>query len=114
MSITLCVSVDLQLLATDSNFGVFDIMTFDLSQYLCLDAAAARALNLDPQPGEAPSMCLWGFLNQCTTAQGQRLLGQWLKQPLMDKSQIGKTHFHVSALCALTRDVQWSGKISLK
>ena len=78
----------IQLLSDDTNFGNYHLSTLDLSQYMRLDSAAARALNLDPQSGESRSMNLLGLLNKCSTAQGQRLLSQWLKQPLLDQRLI--------------------------
>ena len=77
----------LGLLAEDSNFGQFSIETHDLSQYLRLDSSALRALNLFPEPSQTggnKNSSVFGLLNHCKTGQGQRLLGQWLKQPLVN------------------------------
>nr|WJN24902.1 MSH2 [Tranzscheliella williamsii] len=77
----------LALLTDETNFGQYSIQTHDLSQYLRLDNSALRALNLFPEPGQTGSSkntSLYGLLNHCRTGQGQRLLAQWLKQPLIN------------------------------
>ena len=58
-----------------------------------LDASALTALNLMPSPreGSNKTMSLYGLLNKCKTAQGSRLLMQWLKQPLLSLEEIGKS-----------------------
>ncbi|KAI9506275.1 MSH2 protein [Coemansia spiralis] len=75
----------LNLLSDDSNFGNYTIFTHSLSQFMKLDASAVQALNLLPsaQDGASKTMNLLGLLNHCKTSQGQRLLAQWLKQPLL-------------------------------
>ena len=78
----------LNLLSDEANLGQFALRTHDLSEYLRLDHAALRALSLFPeQTGSAASSnrntSVFGLLNHCKTAQGTRMLHQWLKQPLV-------------------------------
>lgn len=39
------------------------------------------------------SSSLYGILNCCKTPQGSRLLALWLKQPLMDVSELGQREY---------------------
>ncbi|GAA94508.1 uncharacterized protein L969DRAFT_91533 [Mixia osmundae IAM 14324] len=94
MSAVNALIVYLGLLTDESNFGQYDLKSHDLSQYMRLDASAVRALNLVPDPsgygGGNKNMSIFGLLNRCKTAQGMRLLAQWLKQPLVNLHQIEK------------------------
>ncbi|VVT44048.1 uncharacterized protein SAPINGB_P000276 [Magnusiomyces paraingens] len=109
MSATAALIKYLELMSQPEMFGHFSIVQHDLSQYMRLDASAIKALNLMPGPrdgttsssGTGPnaskSMSLFGLLNRCKTAAGTRLLGQWLKQPLMDIEEIQSRHTLVEA-----------------
>lgn len=80
-------------MSDESNFGQYRLYQHDLSQYMKLDASAVRALNLMPGPRDgSKNMSLYGLLNKCKTSMGTRLLGQWLKQPLMSVEEIQKRH----------------------
>ena len=88
----------LGILADPSNFGQYQLYQHDLSQYMKLDAAALKALNLMPGPRDgAKTMSLYGLLNHCKTPTGGRLLAQWLKQPLMNLEEIEKRQQLVEA-----------------
>ncbi|KAK5092551.1 MSH2 protein [Lithohypha guttulata] len=88
----------LGLMHDPSNFGQFQLYQHDLSQYMKLDAAALRALNLMPGPRDGSrTMSIFGLLNNCKTPIGSRLLAQWLKQPLMSLLEIEKRQQLVEA-----------------
>ena len=104
----LCALVSyLSLLPDPSNHGTYTIRTHDLSHYMKLDASALRALNLTESAGSSVrfleiirsnlnsiqgtttrNTSLLGLLNKCKTAQGTRLLGSWLRQPLIHLHEI--------------------------
>ncbi|KAI0194294.1 muts domain V-domain-containing protein [Xylaria flabelliformis] len=88
----------LGVLQDPSNFGQYQLYQHDLTQFMKLDAAALKALNLMPGPRDgAKTMSLFGLLNHCKTPLGSRLLSQWLKQPLMSKEEIEKRQQLVEA-----------------
>lgn len=88
----------LSILQDSSNFGQYQLYQHDLAQFMKLDAAALKALNLMPGPRDgAKTMSIFGVLNHCKTPVGSRLLAQWLKQPLMSKDEIEKRQQLVEA-----------------
>ncbi|WFD34728.1 MSH2 protein [Malassezia cuniculi] len=79
----------LGLLADEDNFGRYVLHNHDLSEFLRLDHAALRALTLFPDPNTSgQNTSVFSLLNRCKTAQGVRMLGQWLKQPLVKEHAI--------------------------
>lgn len=80
----------LEILSSESHFNVYSMERFELANFMRIGASAVEALNLLPMAGESStkSTSLFGLLNKCCTAPGQRLLGQWVKQPLIDVKKI--------------------------
>ncbi|NP_001154964.1 mutS homolog 2 [Nasonia vitripennis] len=75
----------------------FTLEEIERSRYLRLDAAAIKALNVEPRPdaptfGNAATSSILGLLDKCRTAQGRRLLAQWIRQPLKDLALIKERH----------------------
>ncbi len=81
-----------KLLSDEGNEKKFKIKTHSLHSYLKLDSSSFKALNLLPDRMEQSTLkthSIYGLLNQCCTSQGQRLLMQWIKQPLVDINKLG-------------------------
>jgi DNA mismatch repair protein MSH2 len=95
-----CLIQKLDLLGVQSNHGEYSLNKIDLTQYMRLDSAAVKALHLVPGPkdGNNKTMNLFGLLNQCKTSQGSRLLSQWIKQPLLNVTEINVRQDLVAAM----------------
>eukprot|EP00252_Welwitschia_mirabilis_P026144 TRINITY_DN8428_c0_g1_i1.p1 TRINITY_DN8428_c0_g1~~TRINITY_DN8428_c0_g1_i1.p1 ORF type:complete len:948 (+),score=194.75 TRINITY_DN8428_c0_g1_i1:276-3119(+) len=78
------------LLADTSNYGKFTIQPYNQQNYMRLDSAALRALNVLESTTDAnKNFSLFGLMNRtCTAGMGKRLLNRWLKQPLLDVDEI--------------------------
>ena len=93
----------LQLTSDDGNENQFSLEGIERSRYLRLDAAAIKALNIEPRPdaptvGTSSSASILGLLDKCKTAQGRRQLAQWIRQPLRDLALIKERHEVVGTL----------------
>ena len=110
-----------QLLSDKNQSNRFHLKLHQPDLYMRLDKAAMIALNIFPDQrqrpdfslssnfdeqkkiivlicfsalgGNAKSSSVYGLLNHCRTSQGQRLLMQWLKQPLTDVAKISSFVF---------------------
>ncbi|VDM00877.1 unnamed protein product [Schistocephalus solidus] len=87
----------LRLKSNESMINSFTVSRFSLKNFVRLDSAALRTLHLLPSPDAASNFFLvnryqsvFGVLNHCRTEQGQRLLAQWLRQPLTDIIEINE------------------------
>ena len=68
------------------------------SQYIQLDAATRRNLEIDTTLRGEASPTLYSLLNTTQTAMGARLLRHWLHHPLRDRSLVAKRHDAVAEL----------------
>lgn len=88
-----------QLMALDDKQeGMFFLGTKFLNQFVRLDAAAAKALNLFAEPRAPKNSSVFGILNHCQTHMGSATLRRWVRQPLVDLVQIERRHALVGIL----------------
>ena len=79
----------MELLADTQNYRKWNIAVHDNQQYMRLDAAAMKALNVQRLKSDADdSFSLAGLLSTGRTAMGKRLVRTWLKQPLLKVEEI--------------------------
>ncbi len=73
------------------------------SEYLQLDAATRRNLEIDMTLRGEASPTLYSLLNTTQTAMGARLLRHWLRNPLQDRNLVIKRHEAIAELIQLDR-----------
>jgi DNA mismatch repair protein MutS len=68
------------------------------ADYVRLDAATRRNLELTETLRGEPAPTLFSLLDECATGMGSRLLRHWLHHPLRDRAVLAARHEAVSAL----------------
>jgi DNA mismatch repair protein MutS len=68
------------------------------SEYVRMDAATRRNLELTETLRGEPSPTLFSLLDECASGMGSRLLRHWLHHPLRDQTAVGARHQAVAAL----------------
>src|SRR5207253_3660402 len=68
------------------------------SQYLRMDAATRRNLELTETLRGEPAPTLFSLLDECATGMGSRLLRHWLHHPLRDREALKRRHEAVACL----------------
>jgi len=67
-------------------------------EYVRLDAATRRNLELTETLRGEPAPTLFSLLDECATGMGSRLLRHWLHHPLRDRTALAARHDAVTAL----------------
>ena len=80
------------LLCEEKNYGHYHLGCKFLNQYVRLDAAAAKALNLFAEPRTPKNASLFGVLDHCQTRMGRSMLQRWVRHPLVDLPTIERRH----------------------
>ncbi|KAI8999374.1 muts domain V-domain-containing protein [Gaertneriomyces semiglobifer] len=87
----------LNLLNDPSNFNTYTLHSHDFTHHLRLDANALRALHVLPNPAAPQAPSVLKLLDHCKTSIGSRLLGVWVRAPLVDIVEIKRRQDVVEA-----------------
>ncbi len=68
------------------------------SEYVRMDGATRRNLELTETLRGEPAPTLFSLLDECASGMGSRLLRHWLHHPLRDQAAVGARHEAVAAL----------------
>jgi DNA mismatch repair protein MutS len=82
----------------DSLAHVATVVPERVSEYLRMDAATRRNLELSETLRGEPAPTLFSLLDECATGMGSRLLRHWLHHPLRDQTAVVARHEAVAAL----------------
>jgi len=74
-------------------------------EYLRLDAATRRNLELTETLRGEPAPTLYSQLDRCASGMGSRLLRHWLHHPLRDRAAVAKRHAAVEALLSASNPI---------
>ncbi|KAG8186204.1 hypothetical protein JTE90_008734 [Oedothorax gibbosus] len=101
----------LKLLSDENNFGQFTLSTFQSELYAKVDLSCELGLGLFPEMKSDfhDKTYLFGYINSCFTSAGERLLIQWIKQPLMD---VKKLEERLDIVEAFVNDISFQNDVS--
>ena len=85
---------------------VVSISTERAGEYVRMDAATRRNLEITETLRGEPSPTLFSLMDECASAMGSRLLRHWLHHPLRDRTILAARHEGVAALGDASADLQ--------
>ena len=83
---------------TNGERGAIEPQLYRRRQFLALDPATRKHLELTRAQGQNPHATLLATLDQCATTMGSRLLGRWILAPLVDRDAIAERQEAVARL----------------
>ncbi|HVR45059.1 MAG TPA: DNA mismatch repair protein MutS [Candidatus Binatia bacterium] len=83
---------------TNGERGLNEPQLYRRRQFLAIDAATRKHLELTQAQGQNPHATLLATLDLCVTSMGSRMLARWILAPLVDAQAIAVRHDVIAAL----------------